>query len=295
MMMMEFSRRNGWIPVAAAQQAEVARDNERERGRLAAAAADKAAEKKVSDEEWKQYLVEDIGNHKSVRGNPKQVGMQTGNRFPESRGRRGGGGQAHDAGYVSLAGLDLTDSSTSLGELLRRAEMRGKPQTHELYMLNKALSHLSDLELVIAGALKEWKVQREAQNRAVPRPSAPAAEMGELSVPVPLDQLLCWFNTLRGAVGNLSERHQVVETIARSQASNATPLEVETAAEYLMNEHMDRKAEGLQNVSRTAAGDREVDARTKATMEALNKERAKRLNPSVKDAIPKAGGGRGGK
>ena len=93
----------------------------------------------------------------------------------------------------------------------------------------------------------------------------------------------------------MSERHQVVETIARSQASNATPLEVETAAEYLMDENMDRKAEGLQNVSRTAAGDRQVSARMKATMEALNKERAKRLNPSVKDAIPKAGGGRGNK
>jgi len=73
-MIMELTRRNGWMPVAAAQQAERARGTERERARLAAVAAEKAEDKKVSDDEWNQLLVDDIGNPESVRGNPKQVG-----------------------------------------------------------------------------------------------------------------------------------------------------------------------------------------------------------------------------
>lgn len=85
----------------------------------------------------------------------------------------------------------------------------------------------------------------------------------------------------------------VVETIAKSNASNATVLEKQTAAELLSDETVDRQAEGLQSVSRSAYGDRRVAARMKATREAVDKERAKRLNQSVKDAIPQAGGGRG--
>jgi len=88
----------------------------------------------------------------------------------------------------------------------------------------------------------------------------------------------------------LIERHSVVEIIARSHASNATQLEKQTAAEFQLEESIDRQAEGLQSVSRSTAGDRRVAARMKATRAAVDKERAKRLNTSVKDAIPKAGG-----
>eukprot|EP00232_Nephroselmis_pyriformis_P003913 CAMPEP_0182904882 /NCGR_PEP_ID=MMETSP0034_2-20130328/32468_1 /TAXON_ID=156128 /ORGANISM="Nephroselmis pyriformis, Strain CCMP717" /LENGTH=179 /DNA_ID=CAMNT_0025040131 /DNA_START=379 /DNA_END=915 /DNA_ORIENTATION=+ len=129
MVMAELARRHGWIPQQAYGAAEVARETERERARVLAAAEEKAREAKSSDQEWGTYLVDDIANPKSVQGNPKQVGLQDGNRIPESRGRRGGGGHGNDAGYVSLSGLDITDSSWPLGELLRRPEMRGKPST----------------------------------------------------------------------------------------------------------------------------------------------------------------------
>ena len=297
MVLAEFARRTGLIPAAAYGGAEAAaaaaRDLERERARVLAVAAEKAQEAKESGQEWKTYLVDDIANFKSVQGNSKQVDLQEGNRIPESRGRRANGGHGNDAGYVNLSGGDITDSSWPLGELLRRPDMRGKPQTHELYVLNKAASHLNDVELAIADFLKRWRAQRERDNLSVPRPSASEGEMEGVVVEVPLHQLLCWFNTLRGAAGNLIERHSTVETLAKSIAQHATALEKQAAAEMLADESVDRQAEGLKSVSRSAFADRRVAARMKATREAVDKERAKRLNQSVKDAIPQAGGGRG--
>eukprot|EP00232_Nephroselmis_pyriformis_P028786 CAMPEP_0182854232 /NCGR_PEP_ID=MMETSP0034_2-20130328/1122_1 /TAXON_ID=156128 /ORGANISM="Nephroselmis pyriformis, Strain CCMP717" /LENGTH=225 /DNA_ID=CAMNT_0024985039 /DNA_START=1264 /DNA_END=1942 /DNA_ORIENTATION=- len=111
MMIMELTRRNGWMPVAAAQQAERARGTERERARLAAVAAEKAEDKKVSDDEWNQLLVDDIGNPESVAEIQNRSGQQV---LEEVQDEDGG---APAAGQAS-AGGGLDDRIRHLGCVL---------------------------------------------------------------------------------------------------------------------------------------------------------------------------------